>query len=110
MGPDFYCASLAQLDGLLEMVQQGALVGDGEQGLAGLLDSCEERGHQGGGGLLVKAAGRLVEQDDGLFACDGDGGQQAASLAAGEEAGIFSERGVDALGQGGDDLAELGVA
>ena len=38
--------SLAQLDGLLEMVQQRALVGDGEQCLAGLLDSREERGHQ----------------------------------------------------------------
>ena len=103
-------ASLAQLDGLLEMVQQGALVGDGEQGLAGLLDSRKERGHQGGGGLLVKAAGRLVEQDDGLFACDGDGREQAIALAAGEEAGVFAERSVDALWQGGDDLAELGVS
>ena len=103
-------ASLAQLDGLLEKRQQYALVGDGEQGLAGLLDSRKERGHQGGGGLLVKAAGRLVEQDDGLLAGDGDGGHQAASLAAGEEAGIFAERGVDALWQGGDDLIELGVS
>ncbi len=72
---------------------------DDEQGLAGLFDFGEKVRQECPGCLMVKAAGRLIEQDDGLFARDGDGCQQAIALAAGEAAGIFAERRIDALRQ-----------
>jgi len=84
-------------------------MGDDEQGLASLMDSLEESIDKGCSCLRIESAGRLVEQDEGLIAGDGERCEQAAALAAGEVAGVLSERRVNAIWKRGDDFAELGV-
>ena len=84
-------------------------MGDDVQGLASLMDSLEESIDEGAACPGVESAGRFVEQDEGLIAGDGERCEQAAALAAGEVAGILSERRVNAIWKRGDDFAELGV-
>ena len=79
-------------------------MGDDEQGLASLMDSLEESIDEGAACHGVESAGRFVEQDEGIIAGDGERCEQAAALAAGEVAGILSERRVNAIWKRGDDF------
>ncbi|KAJ0160181.1 hypothetical protein CTA2_8415 [Colletotrichum tanaceti] len=81
-------------------------MGDGQDGGAarGALEALLEGGLAGG----VEGAGALVEQQQAGLAHEGAGDGQALPLAAGETGGRGPALGVVALGQGGDDVVDVG--